>query len=102
MIHFKDYRPIMYMFNFASYGGVQQASKIAGRRKPSQSPSMRLLGMLHVHDDPDGNRYLTNISTKNYFSSSKLAHNLQNPIFISLEFSLQLSFATLHNCPSCG
>lgn len=35
------------------YGGVQQASKIAGRRKPSQSPSMRLLGMLHVHDDPD-------------------------------------------------
>jgi len=36
------------------FGGVQQASKIAGtRRKPSQSPSMRLLGMLHVHDDPD-------------------------------------------------
>jgi len=36
------------------FGGVQQASKIAGqRRKPSQSPSMRLLGMLHVNDDQD-------------------------------------------------
>lgn len=38
----------------ASFGGVSQASKIAGpKRRPSQSPSMRLLGMLHVHDDPD-------------------------------------------------
>ena len=38
-----------------SYGGNFQASRISGRRKPSQSPSMKLLGMLHVHDDPDGN-----------------------------------------------
>lgn len=38
----------------ASFGGVKQASKITGpRRRPSQSPSMRLLGMLHVHDDPE-------------------------------------------------
>lgn len=37
-----------------SYGGVKQASKVVGpRRRPSQSPSMRLLGMLHVYDDPE-------------------------------------------------
>lgn len=43
------------MFSF-SFGGNYQASKISGRRKPSQSPSMRLLGMLHVQDDDsDGN-----------------------------------------------
>jgi hypothetical protein len=37
----------------AGLSGVQ-ASKIGGvKRGPSQSPSMRLLGMLHVHDDPD-------------------------------------------------
>ena len=39
---------------FCSFGGVQQASKITGpRKRPSQSPSMRLLGMLHIAD-PDG------------------------------------------------
>jgi len=38
----------------ASFGGVQQASKITGpRKKPSQSPSMRLLGMLHVQDSDE-------------------------------------------------
>jgi len=38
----------------ASFGGVQQASKIVGpKRRPSQSPSMRLLGMLHVNEDSD-------------------------------------------------
>ena len=36
---------------FLSFGGNFQASRISGRRKPSQSPSMRLLGMLHVQDD---------------------------------------------------
>ena len=40
---------------YLSYGGVNQASKITGpKRRPSQSPSMRLLSMLHVHDDPEG------------------------------------------------
>ena len=54
------------IYLFYSFGGVQQASKIAGqRRKPSQSPSMRLLGMLHVNDDQDGNTYLSNILNGN-------------------------------------
>ena len=35
-------------------GNSFQASRISGRRRPSQSPSMRLLGMLHVHEDSDG------------------------------------------------
>ena len=39
------------MYFFLSFGGNFQASRISGRRKPSQSPSMRLLGMLHVQDD---------------------------------------------------
>ena len=44
----------IYMVFFCSFGGVQQASKITGpRKRPSQSPSMRLLGMLHIAD-PDG------------------------------------------------
>ena len=38
----------------SGFGNTFQASKISGRRRPSQSPSMRLLGMLHVHDDPEG------------------------------------------------
>ena len=43
-----------YIVFFCSFGGVQQASKITGpRKRPSQSPSMRLLGMLHIAD-PDG------------------------------------------------
>ena len=43
----------------ASYGGVQQASRIAGpRKKPSQSPSMRLLGLLHIPGEPEGGRCL--------------------------------------------
>ena len=33
---------------------MKQASKITGpRRRPSQSPSMKLLGMLHGYDDSD-------------------------------------------------
>jgi len=49
------------------YAGVQQASKIAGtRKKPSQSPSMRLLGMLHVHDDPNEPEVEYNVSSKEY------------------------------------
>ncbi len=40
---------------YFSFGGVNQASKITGpKRRPSQSPSMRLLSMLHIHDDPEG------------------------------------------------
>lgn len=37
----------------SGFGNNFQASRISGRRRPSQSPSMRLLGMLHVHDDSD-------------------------------------------------
>ena len=38
----------------SGFGNNFQASRISGRRRPSQSPSMRLLGMLHVQDDSDG------------------------------------------------
>jgi len=51
----------------SSYGGVQQASKITGpRKKPSQSPSMRFLSMLHVHDDPDEPVSELHASSKEY------------------------------------
>ena len=93
------------IFNFYSYGGVQQASRIAGqRKKPSQSPSMRLLGMLHVHDDPDGNTNLTNILYKNenQFYWLQEAYYLQKSCFTHLAFFLQLicnlaKFLTLHS-----
>lgn len=52
---------------YFSFGGVNQASKITGpKRRPSQSPSMRLLSMLHIHDDPEG---IPTYSVLNYNNS---------------------------------
>ena len=72
----------------SGFGNNFQASRISGRRRPSQSPSMRLLGMLHIHDDPDGESSHLNHSLISIFQMKRQHDQLNQSIRTHLSLRL--------------